>query len=74
MSKCEKMNHSYLSCIYYFVFRSFSFFSAAMYLQKLSSQFSLVLISLLLLPKAKYRFAVSLCIFVRAIYGTPWSY
>lgn len=45
-----------------------------MYLQKLSSQFSLVLISLLLLPKAKYCFAVSLCIFVRATYDTPWSH
>ena len=45
-----------------------------MYLQKLSSQFSLVLISLLLLPKAKYCFAVSLRIFVRATYSTPWSH
>jgi len=44
------MSHPYLSCIYYFVFRFFSFFDAALYLQKLSSQFSLVLISLLLLP------------------------
>ena len=33
-----------------------------------------MLISLLLLPKAKYRFAVSLRIFVRATYGTPWSH
>lgn len=74
MSKYEKMNHPYLSCIYHFVFRSFSFFNAAMYLQKLSSQFSLVLISLLLLPKAKCCFAVSLRIFVRATYGTPWSH
>jgi len=31
------MNHPYLSCIYYFVFRFFSFFDATMYLQKLSS-------------------------------------
>ncbi len=68
------MNHPYLSCIYYFVFRSFSFFNDAMYLQKLSSQFSLVLILLSLLPKAKYRFAVSLRIFVRAAYDTPWSH
>ncbi len=29
-SKCEKMNHPYLSCMYYFVFRFFSFFDAAM--------------------------------------------
>ena len=68
------MNHPYLSCIYYFVFRSFSFFNDAMYLQKLSSKFSLVLISLLLLNKAKYRFAVSSRIFVRATYDTPWSH
>ncbi len=74
MSKCEKMNRPYLSCIYYLVSRLFSFFSAAMYLQKLSSQFSLMLISLLLLNKAKYHFAVSLCIFVRAIYSAPWSH
>ena len=33
-----------------------------------------MLILLLLLPKAKYRFAVSLRIFVRATYGTPWSH
>lgn len=68
------MNRPYLSCIYYLVSRLFSFFSAAMYLQKLSSQFSLMLISLLLLNKAKYHFAVSLCIFVRAIYSAPWSH
>ncbi len=74
MSKYEKMNRPYLSCIYYFVFRSFSFFNDAMYLQKLSSKFSLVLILLSLLPKAKCRFAVSLRIFVRATYGTPWSH
>ena len=55
----------------------FSFFqlsSAAMYLQKLSSQFSLVLISLSLLPKAKYCFAVPLHIFARATYSAPWSH
>ena len=33
-----------------------------------------MLISLLLLPKAKYRFAVSSRLFVRATYGTPWSH
>ena len=74
MSKYEKMNRPYLSCIYYFIFRSFSFFDAAMYLQKLSSKFSLVLISLSLLPKAKYRFAVFLRIFVRVTYDTPQSH
>jgi len=60
--------------MYYLVSHLFSSFNAAMYLQKLSSQFSLVLISLLLLPKAKYCFAVSLRIFVRATYSTPWGH
>jgi len=60
--------------MYYLVSRLFSSFNTAMYLQKLSSQFSLVLILLSLLSKAKYRFAVSLRIFVRANHGTPWSH